>query len=73
MVKRPRDLLRDAFDLHLPEDVSLEVWDSNSEIRYMVLPGRPPGTEDLTEAELADLVTRDAMIGVDRLVGGDDS
>lgn len=66
-VDEPRSLLREAFDTEVPEDVTLEVWDSNSEIRYMVLPQRPPGTADLSEAELRDLVTRNAMIGVERL------
>jgi nitrile hydratase subunit alpha len=42
----------------------VRVWDSTAELRYLVLPERPPGTEGLTEEELAALVTRDAMIGV---------
>jgi nitrile hydratase len=46
--------------------VEIRVWDSSAEVRYLVLPQRPPGTEDLTEAELAALVTRDSMIGVAR-------
>lgn len=66
-VDEPRALLREEFDTALPDDVSVEVWDSNSEIRYMILPQRPPGTDDLTEDELRDLVTRNAMIGVERL------
>ena len=66
-VREPRTMLREDFDVELPEGVEVEVWDSNSELRYMVLPQRPPGTEDLTEDELVDLVTRDAMIGVERL------
>ena len=66
-VREPRRLLRDDFDVDLPEGVEVEVWDSNSELRYMVLPQRPPGTEDLAEEELVDLVTRDAMVGVERL------
>jgi len=49
--------------------VGIDVWDSSSEIRYMVLPQRPEGTEGLSEPELADLVTRDSMIGVERLGG----
>jgi len=52
------------FGLELPESVEIRVWDSNSDIRYMVLPERPAGTEHLSEAELVPLVTRDAMIGV---------
>jgi len=66
-VDEPRALLREEFDTEIPDDVSLEVWDSNSEIRYMVLPQRPPGTEGMDEDELRELVTRNAMIGVERL------
>ena len=54
------------FGLELDEAVAVHVWDSSAEMRYMVLPERPAGTEDLTEEELAALVTRDAMIGVAR-------
>ncbi len=66
-VDEPRALLREAFDTEIPDGVDLEVWDSNSEVRYMVLPQRPPDTEDHDEAALRDLVTRNAMIGVERL------
>ena len=66
-VDEPRALLAEEFDTYVPEDVDLEVWDSNSEVRYMVLPRRPPDTEGMDEAELRDLVTRNAMIGVERL------
>jgi nitrile hydratase len=66
-VKDPRGLLREEFDLELDEEIEIHVHDSTSELRYMVLPQRPPGTEDLSEAELVDRVTRNAMIGVDRL------
>ena len=66
-VRAPRRMLREEFGVDLPDAVDVEVWDSNSELRYMVLPQRPPGTEDLTEAELVGRVTRDAMIGVERL------
>ena len=52
------------FGLELPESTEVRVWDSNSDIRYMVLPKRPSGTEGLSEQELAKLVTRDSMIGV---------
>jgi nitrile hydratase len=69
IVKRPRRTLREEFDLDVSEDVEIEVWDSSSEIRYMVLPQRPEGTEGMSESELADLVTRDSMIGVERLGG----
>ena len=58
----PRGVLRE-FGVVLPTDVEVRVWDSNAELRYMVLPRRPPGSETLGEAELAALVTRDAMIG----------
>ena len=67
VVDEPRALLREEFDTDLPDDVEVEVWDSNSEIRYMVLPQRPNDTGGLSEDELADLVTRNAMIGVERL------
>lgn len=67
VVDEPRALLREEFDTDLPDDVEVNVWDSNSEIRYMVLPQRPDDTEGLSEDALADLVTRNAMIGVERL------
>ena len=66
MVREPRTLLAE-MGLVLPEDIEIRVWDSSAEIRYLVLPERPAGTEDLTEDELAALVTRDAMIGTARL------
>src|SRR6266568_8325510 len=59
----PRGVLRE-FGLELPEDVEVRVWDSTAELRYLVLPERPAGSEKLKEEELAALVTRDAMIGV---------
>ena len=59
----PRGVLRE-FGLELPEDVEVRVWDSTAELRYLVLPERPAGTGALSEAELAELVTRDAMVGV---------
>jgi nitrile hydratase subunit alpha len=62
----PRGVLAE-FGLVLPEDVEVRVWDSSAEIRYLVLPERPAGTENLSEDELAELVTRDAMIGVARV------
>jgi nitrile hydratase len=61
-VKDPRGVLGD-FGVELAEDVEIRVWDSTSEVRYLVLPERPPGTEGLSEAELTALVTRDSMIG----------
>src|SRR6516225_1814866 len=59
----PRGVLRE-FGLELPKDVEVRVWDSTAELRYLVLPERPAGSENLTEDELAALVTRDAMVGV---------
>ena len=64
-VREPRELLRE-FGLELDEDVEVRVWDSNAEIRYLVLPERPPHTEDLSEEALAALVTRDSLIGTGR-------
>ena len=63
VVREPRVVLRE-FGLELPESVEIRVWDSNSDMRYMVLPERPAGTEHRSEADLVSLVTRDAMIGV---------
>ena len=63
MVREPRALLGE-MGLDVPDGVDVEVWDSSSEVRYMVLPERPAGTDDLSEEELAVLVTRDAMVGV---------
>jgi nitrile hydratase subunit alpha len=65
MVIEPRSVLRE-FGLDLDESVEIRVWDSSAEIRYMVLPERPSGTEHMSEEELAALVTRDMMIGVAR-------
>jgi nitrile hydratase subunit alpha len=59
----PRGVLKE-FGLELPDDVEVRVWDSTAEIRYLVLPERPAGTEQMTEEELAALVTRDSMVGV---------
>ena len=59
----PRGLLRE-FGLSLADDVDVRVWDSTAVVRYLVLPERPAGTEALSEAQLAALVTRDAMVGV---------
>jgi nitrile hydratase len=59
----PRGVLRE-FGLELPANTEIRVWDSSAELRYMVLPERPAGTEHMTEEQLAALVTRDAMIGV---------
>ena len=62
----PRGVLRE-FGLELAEDVEVRVWDSTAEVRYLVLPERPAGTERMTEAQLAGLVTRDSMVGVARV------
>ena len=61
-VRDPRGLLQE-FGLVLPEQTEVRVWDSNAEIRYLVLPQRPEGTEHLGEAELQALITRDSMVG----------
>ena len=65
MVREPRALLRE-MGLDLANDIEIRVWDSSAEIRYLVLPERPAGTENLGAEELAALVTRDAMIGTAR-------
>src|SRR5262245_14017794 len=62
-VLEPRKVLTE-FGVTLPEETEIRIWDSSAEIRYMVVPMRPEGSEHLSEAELAALVTRDAMIGV---------
>ena len=70
----PRGILRE-FGTELAEDVEVRVWDSTAELRYLVLPERPAGTEHMSEEQLAALVTRDAMIGVVKVTlprsGGD--
>ena len=58
----PRGVLRE-FGLEMPEDVEVHVWDSTAEVRYLVLPERPAGTERMGEDQLAELVTRDSMVG----------
>jgi len=62
-VSDPRGVLKE-FGVEVSEDKEVCVWDSTAELRYMVLPERPSGTEDMSEEELASLVTRDSMIGV---------
>ena len=62
-VADPRGVLAE-FGVRLGDDVEIRVWDSTSEMRYLVLPERPPGSEGLSEEQLAGLVTRDSMIGV---------
>ena len=61
-VIEPREVLKE-FGVTLPEETEVRVWDSTAEIRYLVIPERPAGTEGLSEEQLADLVTRDSMIG----------
>ena len=63
MVSEPRAVLRE-FGLELPADTTIRVWDSSAEVRYLVLPERPAGTEGWEEKALAAIVTRDVMIGV---------
>jgi nitrile hydratase subunit alpha len=62
----PRGVLRE-FGVELADDVEVRVWDSTAELRYLVLPQRPAGTEHMTEEELAALVTRDSMVGVGKI------
>ncbi len=62
-VIEPRAVLRE-FGLELDDSVEVRVWDSSADVRYMVLPQRPPGSEGMNQAELVELVTRDSMIGV---------
>lgn len=62
VVREPRAVLAD-FGVTLPADSSVRVWDSTAEVRYLVIPMRPEGTEGWSEAALMDLVTRDSMIG----------
>ena len=64
IVREPRKVLREEFGYAVPDTTEVRVWDSSSELRYWVLPQRPAGTEDYTEEQLADLVTRDSMVGV---------
>jgi nitrile hydratase subunit alpha len=64
----PRGVLQE-FGVELPKDVEVRVWDSTAELRYLVLPMRPPGTEGMSEEQLADLVSRDSMIGTGVVAG----
>jgi nitrile hydratase subunit alpha len=63
VVREPRAVLAE-FGLELPQDTEIRVWDSSADLRYIVLPMRPEGTDDLDEDGLAGLVTRDCMVGV---------
>jgi nitrile hydratase subunit alpha len=65
MVRQPRQLLSE-MGCDVPDDVEIRVWDSSAEVRYLVVPERPAGTDGASEEELAAMVTRDAMIGVAR-------
>jgi nitrile hydratase len=62
-VSDPRGVLRE-FGVDLPDTVEVRTWDTTAELRYLVLPQRPAGSENLSEDQLAELVTRDSMIGV---------
>ena len=62
---QPRSVLQE-FGTEVGEEVEVRVWDSNSNVRYMVLPERPAGTEDWTEEELIELITRNSMVGVEK-------
>ncbi|HZY58607.1 MAG TPA: nitrile hydratase subunit alpha [Candidatus Binataceae bacterium] len=63
IVREPRAVLRE-FGLEIPPSVEVRVWDSSAEMRYLVLPERPPDTEGMSEAELVALITRDCLVGV---------
>ncbi len=63
VVREPRTVLEE-FGVEVPSDVEVRVWDSSAEIRYMVLPSQPEGSKGKSEEELAEMVTRDGMIGV---------
>ncbi|MFV8834790.1 nitrile hydratase subunit alpha [Aquisalimonas sp.] len=69
-VREPRAVLRE-FGLDLDDSVDIRLWDSTAEIRYLVIPQRPAGTDDWNEEALADLVTRDAMVGAGRALTPD--
>ena len=66
IVVEPREVLKE-FGTTLADDVEVRVWDSSAEIRYLVIPERPEGTENLSEAELAEIIERDSMIGVTKV------
>jgi nitrile hydratase len=65
-VREPREVLKE-FGVELGEDVEVRVWDSTAEVRYLVIPERPVGTEEMSEEALAAVVTRDSMIGAPKL------
>jgi nitrile hydratase len=66
VVREPRTLLKE-MGLDLPGEVEIRVWDSSAEVRYLVLPEKPPGTESMSADELQAIVTRDALIGTARV------
>ncbi len=66
VVIEPREVLAE-FGTTLADDVEVRVWDSSAEIRYLVIPERPEGTENLSESELAEIIERDSMIGVTKV------
>jgi len=68
-VSGPRGVLAD-FGVTLPDDIDIRVWDSTAELRYLVLPERPAGTDDWSTDQLADIVTRDSMIGTSVVTAG---
>lgn len=67
-VRDPRGVLAE-FGVEIDDEVEVRVWDSTAELRYLVMPQRPAGTEGMSEDELAELVTRNSMIGTDRKLG----
>ncbi len=69
-VRDPRGVLAE-FGVEIDDQVEVRVWDSTAELRYLVMPQRPAGTEGMSEDELAELVTRNSMIGTDRELGGE--
>ena len=68
-VRDPRGVLTE-FGVEVDDDIEVRVWDSTAELRYMVLPQRPPDTQNMSEDELAEWVSRNSMIGTDRDLGG---
>ena len=70
IVREPRSVLGE-FGVDLPDDVEVRVHDSTAELRYMVLPQRPAGTDDWSEEQLAALVTRDSLVGTQRQLGSE--
>ncbi len=66
LVKEPRAVLQE-FGVELADSVEVRVWDSTAELRYLVLPERPAGTEGMTEYQLVDIVTRNSMIGTEKV------